>query len=261
MKKRIFIVLVFFILNSVGFATIQRSYNEIQKLGVLRVGATGDYAPVTYWSPEQKKYMGFDIDMAKSLAKYLNLKIKFIKTSWQTLSKDLLNGKFDIAVGGITATKQRSQNFIFSDPIMNTGKVLLILKKNKEKFRGLDDVDKAGNVAVANNGGTNMQFALANIKNADIIIVPENFMNFKYLLSGKADAFFTDKIEALYKEKNNSKYFAVNPEKPYDEAYKVYLIPKANKELQQKVNQWLKITINDGNYDKFLTKALNTKYR
>jgi cyclohexadienyl dehydratase len=255
MKKIIATVLL--ISYFLGIAFAGNAFNEIKKSDILRVGTTGDFAPMTYWNPKTKKYIGFDIDMAKSLGKHLGLKVEFVKTTWQTLTHDLLNNKFDIAMGGITATKERAESFLFSTPVMNTGKVPLILKKNKERFTTMKDIDKAGIIIVANNGGTNMQFALSNIKNAVIYIVPENKMNFEYILNGKADVFFTDNIEALHEEKSNPKFFAINPEKPLTHEYMVYLIPKNNEELKIKVNNWLNKTINNGEYDKYYKEALS----
>ena len=124
----------------------------------------------------------------------------------------------------------------------------------------MENIDKPDVTIVANNGGTNMQFSLANIKKAIIIIVPENKMNFEYILDGKADVFFTDRIEAMYKEKTNPELIAVNPDHPHDSAEMVYLIPITNKKLQSKVNTWLKQVKENGSYNQFLEKALDTKY-
>ena len=42
--------------------------NEILKTGILRVGTTGDWNPMTTKDPSTNKYKGFDIDVVNELA-------------------------------------------------------------------------------------------------------------------------------------------------------------------------------------------------
>jgi cyclohexadienyl dehydratase len=78
----------------------------------LRIGTTGDYPPLTYYNNRTEQYSGFDIDMARSLAKYLRMKLIFVKTTWSTHSQDLEDQRFDMAVGGISDTPERHKKFL-----------------------------------------------------------------------------------------------------------------------------------------------------
>ncbi|HJO92776.1 MAG TPA: transporter substrate-binding domain-containing protein [Victivallales bacterium] len=235
-------------------------YSYYGHVKVLRVGTTGDYPPITYYNPDTDKYKGFAIDMAKSLGKHLNVKVKFIKTSWPTLSKDLKSGKFDIAMGGITATKKRGKLFLLSNPIITSGKVALIRKKDKNKFTSLQSIDKKDVTVVENLGGTNLQFAKKNIHNAKIIVVEKNKTVFQYLLSGKADVMFTDIVEAEYRASIMPELYVVNPWVLYDKSVKVYLISKKYPWLQKEVNEWLKTMKTSGNLSKYFKESLKIKY-
>jgi cyclohexadienyl dehydratase len=42
--------------------------------------------------------LGFDIDMARSLAAALGVKVEFVQTTWANLASDLSSGAFDIGV-------------------------------------------------------------------------------------------------------------------------------------------------------------------
>lgn len=63
---------------------------EIQERGVLKVGATGDYNPVSYLDPETGEYVGFDTELAEDLAD-------------------------DLAISGITITDARKEQAMMSD--------------------------------------------------------------------------------------------------------------------------------------------------
>lgn len=100
------------------------SLAKVQKSGVLSVCTTGDYPPITEYI--NGNFRGEAIKKAKELAKYLGVKIKFVKTSWPTLSADVSAGKCDIAMGGISYTSARAKDFLLTKPIIHFGKVPLV---------------------------------------------------------------------------------------------------------------------------------------
>lgn len=60
------------------------------------VGTTGDYKPMSYLNRETGRYEGFDTEASELLAQSLGVQVKFIPTTWSTLTADTLAGKFDI---------------------------------------------------------------------------------------------------------------------------------------------------------------------
>ena len=53
--------------------------------GVLKVGTTGDWDPMTMKDPATNKYKGFDIDVMHELAKDMGVKIEFVPQSGKLL--------------------------------------------------------------------------------------------------------------------------------------------------------------------------------
>lgn len=82
--------------------------DSVIQQGQLTVCTTGDYKPYTYKN-ENGEYEGIDIAMARSLADSLGVKVKWEQTTWKTLMPDLLAGKCDIAMGGISVTLERQK--------------------------------------------------------------------------------------------------------------------------------------------------------
>ena len=216
------------------------SLQQVKQSGVLKVCTTGDYPPLTQYS--NGEYHGKAIQAAMSFARYLGVKAQFVKTTWPTLSKDVASGKCDIAMGGISLTSKRENNFLLSKPVLAFGKSILVRCDNVNKFNSLKALNQPSVRVVENKGGTNEKFARKSVPKATLIIVKNNKLPFSYLLKGKADAMLTDNIEAVYRQKTTPGLCAVNPNKPFTKAYKVYMLPKQSEALLGAVNQWLSKT-------------------
>lgn len=74
---------------------------EIKNRGTIIFGTTGDYRPLSFCEPDGT-YWGFGIDVANEIARRLGVDIEFKKTSWPTLTADVLTEPqiFDLAIGG-----------------------------------------------------------------------------------------------------------------------------------------------------------------
>lgn len=116
--------------------------DEVQSRGCLLVGTTGDYKPMSYLNRETGRYEGFDTEASELLAQSLGVQVKFIPTTWSTLTADTLAGKFDIAMCGITRTLAREQKMAQSNGYLVFGKTILCRKDDAKKFKTLADMNK-----------------------------------------------------------------------------------------------------------------------
>ena len=71
-------------------ATAPDSLSAVRSRGVLLVGATGDYRPMSYLEPGTGEYVGFDAALAEDLAAELGVRLEFVPTTWPTLMDDTL---------------------------------------------------------------------------------------------------------------------------------------------------------------------------
>lgn len=205
---------------------------------ILLVGSTFDYAPLTYM--ENGQCLGSDIKIMQKFAKDNNYTLKFIVTTWQTLSKDLLDDKFCVAIGGISYDEERGKNFLLSNPISNFHKVALIRCDDIEKFISESSINTSKTRIVENIGGTNQKFAKLFFPNAKLILVENNQLPFSFLLKNQADVMFTDNIEAEYVQKINPKLCIAKIDTKYSSSNKVFLFNKTSKgaEVCFKFNKW-----------------------
>lgn len=213
---------------------------SIQQSGELRVGTTGDYAPYSIWNEQTRAYSGSDIEAAQRLAKYLGVKLRFVATSWPTLATDLEQGRFDIAMSGITRTPERQALGLFSLPYQTSGKVPLVRCEDANRLTSLQQIDQPGVRVIENPGGTNERFARQRLQKARLLIHTDNRTVFDALLDDQADVMFTDVEEAMLQHREHPRLCAIHPEKPLTHEVKAYWMPKDNPDLQRRVNQWLR---------------------
>ena len=178
--------------------TERDALQTVRARGVLRVGTTGDYCPMSYLNPETHTYEGFDTALADDLAASLGVGIEYIPTTWPTLMQDTLTEKFDLALCGITITPDRQRQALMSEGYLDNGKTLLCRTEDAEKYTSLAAVNRPEVRVMENPGGLNEKFARANLPEAALTIHPVNEEIPALIASGKADVMITEIMEAAY---------------------------------------------------------------
>jgi len=226
--------------------------------GTLRVGLTGDYKPFSIVDAAAPEGMtGIDVDMAESLAHSLGVKLEVVRTSWPALMPDLLAGKFDLALGGITVTLARARTAFFSDPVMKAGKTAIARCADTGKYQSLAAIDRPDVRVIVNPGGTNESFDRANLHQAQIVPFADNAKIFDALAAGQADVMITDGVETLLQAKLHSGVLCpIHPDQPFNTSELAYMMPQ-DPAWQQYVNLWLRQSEAGGEHRRIIGKYLD----
>ncbi len=238
-----FLIIQLSICNTLAQTNQTTILDKVVNSKILRVGTTGDYKPFTYLN--DSKYEGVDIELAKNLAKTLGAEVKYVKTSWPTLMKDLKANKFDIAMGGISKKLQRQQVGLFSKGYFISGKTSISRCEDKDKYRNLKAIDQPHVKLIVNPGGTNQKFVNKHIKSAKILIHNDNNTIFEQIKNNKADIMITDSVEVLLQSKLNTDLCPTMQGETFDKFEKAYLIPRDLVWLEY-VNAWLEMLVLNG---------------
>ncbi|WP_260412300.1 transporter substrate-binding domain-containing protein [Alkalihalobacillus sp. TS-13] len=229
---------------------MQSRLDRIQKKGVIRVGTTGDYKPFTYFNDETNEFEGLDIEAAKMMAEDLGVKVEFVRTSWPTLMEDLLDDKFDIAVGGISRNTDRQKTAHLSHPYLDDGKSPLIREEDKERYQSLEDIDQPDVTIGVNPGGTNQKFVDANIKQANVIVIENNLDIPPMVAEGEVDVMITDRVEAIYYASKDERLYAALTDNTFTKSQKGYLMHRNDPTFQNWVNLWMEEMELHGEFDR-----------
>lgn len=224
---------------------------RIAESGELRVCSTGDYRPLTYRDPDGG-WSGIDVDMAGDLAGELGARPTMVETTWSGLLDDVVAGKCDVAVGGVSVTEDRAQRAAFTIPYLRDGKTPVVRCPDVERYRTVADIDRPGVRAVVNPGGTNERFVREHLHEATIVPHPDNNTIFDVVADGGADLMVTDAIETRWQAAQRpGELCSVHPEDPFTDSEKAYLTQAGDPAFTERVNTWLRTARTDGTWDGF----------
>jgi ABC-type amino acid transport substrate-binding protein len=246
-----------FILSSYSEIPLSGKVAEIVERGTLLIGTTGDYRPLSYCEPTTGDYWGFGIEMAKEIANRIGVNIAFVKTSWPTLTADVLAvpQTFDLAIGGITITDTRRETMLMSDGYLTNGKTILCRASDANRFHSLEDIDKPDVRVMVNPGGLNEKFANENLTHARIIVWQRNEEIPARIADGEADVMITEITEAPYYVKTDPRLAAPLLNEPFTHGEIGVLMQKGQEDLLQMVNNTIKQMKSDGSL-----RSLHEKY-
>jgi cyclohexadienyl dehydratase len=169
--------------------------HTILEKGVLRVGTTGDFNPMSIRDTASNRYKGFDIEAMEQLAKDLGVKIEWVPTEWATLVAGITAGHYDI-FSGASLNMARAKVVAFSDPYFEAGTVPLVQRTNAAKFNSWSDINQKGvNVAVLM-GTVFEEQAKQHFPNATIKSIQKPANSYQEVLAGRAEVTITSNVEA-----------------------------------------------------------------
>ena len=244
-----------FILSTYTDIPLDGKVAEIIDRGTILFGTTGDYRPLSFCEPDGT-YWGVGIEMAKEIANRLGVSIEFRKTSWPTLTADVLTEPqlFDLAIGGITITDTRRETMLMSDGYLANGKTILCRASDADLYKSLADIDKPEVRVMVNPGGLNEKFANENLTHATIIVHPKNEDIPALVAEGQADVMITEITEAPYYVQTDPRLAAPLLNEPFNHGEIGVLMQKGQEDLLQMVNNVISQMKKDGSLRKLHEK-------
>ena len=131
---------------------------QVRQRGELRIGLEVGYMPFEMVD-KSGAIIGFDIDLARLMARKLGVKLAVVNQAWDGIIPALLTGKFDVTLGGMTITPERAKRVDFSDPYLTIGQTVLLRRKlagtvrsweqlNDPKYRVISKLGTTGEIAM-----------------------------------------------------------------------------------------------------------------
>jgi len=226
-----------FILSTYTDIPINGKVAEILDRGTILFGTTGDYRPLSFCEPDGT-YWGFGIEVANEIARRLGVNIEFKKTSWPTLTADVLTEPqiFDLAIGGITITDTRRETMLMSDGYLANGKTILCRASEADRYKTLADIDNPEVTVMVNPGGLNEKFANENLTHAKIVVHQKNEEIPALVAEGAADVMITEITEAPYYVQTDTRLAAPLLNAPFTHGEIGVLMQKGQDDLLLMVN-------------------------
>lgn len=200
----------------------------------LRVGTEGTYAPFSYRN-DKDKLVGYDVDVARAVAKEMGYKVKFVEAPWDSMLAAFDAGKSDVVFNQASITPERKKKYAFSTPYTVSHAALIVNKDNKDIKDFSDLKGKNSAQSLTSNYATMAEDEGATIVSVDGFSKAAELVN-----SGRADATLNDDVVYYdyVKQQDDDSLKIVATSK--EETKMAAMVQKDDKALLKKINKAMK---------------------
>ena len=237
-----------------GVASAQSTLNDILADGVLRVGTTGDFNPMTVRDVANNSYAGFEIDAARKLAADMGVELELVPTDWKTMVAGVLADKYDIVMSGTSISAERAKVVGYTQPYIFVGTVPMTLKENAERFASWDDANQEGVRVSVILGTVFEQQARAAFPNARIITVEAPATGYQEVLAGRADVTITSNVDAASIMSNFDAVTTFGGGEIRARRPLAYIVRQDNQTLMNFMDAWIELQTASGFFDELRAK-------
>lgn len=197
--KKIFALCMMLVLAVTALAGCGSNSAQKEESKKIVVGLDDSFPPMGF-KDEKNEIVGFDIDLAKEVAKRLGCEVEFKAIDWNSKEAELKSGRVDILWNGLDITDKRKENMLFSEPYMDNRQIVFVAKNGKVTVAG--EADLAGKTIGTQSGGTTEEYfenkpeLKASMK--EVKYYPDYINAFMDLENGRLDAVVGDEIIGRY---------------------------------------------------------------
>ena len=144
--------------QSTSGTTASPVLDRIQQRGELVVGTMGNMPPLNM-TDKDGGIFGLEPDLARLLAKAMNVRVKFVTKPFNELLPALQVGQVDMVLSGMTITPMRNLKVAFVGPYFISGKAFLTKTKTIAYAKDAGDANNPDTKIVTLRGSTSQAFA------------------------------------------------------------------------------------------------------
>ncbi|HDI59262.1 MAG TPA: transporter substrate-binding domain-containing protein [Desulfobacteraceae bacterium] len=235
----------------------QSTLEEILQRGELRVGFEAGYVPFEM-TDKKGNFVGFDIDMAKAMAKAMGVKFVPLNTAWDGIIPALLTKKFDIIMSGMTITQERNLKVNFCDPYIVVGQTILLNKKHEGTVKSYKDLNDPKYIVTSKLGTTGEQAVKRMIPKATYKSFETETEAALEVVNGKADAYVYDQPNCVVFMAEQGKGKLVFLDEPFTYEPLAWAVRKGDPDFINWLNNFLRQYKNDGRYEVLYNKWIKS---
>ena len=231
--------------------------NEILERGELRVGFEAGYLPFEM-ADKKGNFIGFDMDVAREMAKAMKVKFTPVNTAWDGIIPALITKKFDIIISGMTITQERNLKVNFADPYIIVGQTILLNKKHAGKVKSYKDLNNPKYTVTSKLGTTGEQAIKRLIPRAKYKSFEVESEAALEVLTGKADATVYDLpfCATFMAQQGEGKLIFLD--EPFTFEPLAWAVRKGDPDFMNWLNNFLRQLKNDGRYDRIYNKWIKS---
>jgi ABC-type amino acid transport substrate-binding protein len=212
----------------------------------LTVGSDIPYPP--FEQGKSGNYTGFDIELMEAIAEKMGRKAEFQDTSFETIFRDVAQGKFEAVVSAATITEEREKAVDFSNPYYLSEQAVLV--KEGSDIESLEDLE--GKTVGVQQGTTGLELAKEELGDAEVRPFPEGPDAVNALKAGTVEGVVID-APVAQNAVEKSGGVEIAEKVPTEETYGI-AVAQGETELLDEINKALKEVEDEGTYKKIYEK-------
>lgn len=235
--------------------TATDSLTAIKENKKVIVGLSADYAPYESHSMIDGKdeIVGFDVDLAKEVAKDMGVELEIKEMSFDALIGALKAGQIDMIISGMNPDDERRKEIDFSDIYYEAQHAVLINAVDKEKYKTVADLN--GLKIGAQLASTQQAIAEEKVEGAELTLLADVNNLILELKTGKVSAIITEEPVAKIAIKTNPEMILSGISFKDETGGNAIGLKKDSPELVAQVNETIKRVKESGDLDKFIIEA------
>jgi polar amino acid transport system substrate-binding protein len=165
--------------------------------GTLVVGTAASMPPLNM-KAKDGRIMGYDVDLARLIARSMAVDLKLEAMSFSELLPALEAGRIDMIISGMTMTPERNLKVAFVGPYMVSGKSVLTKLSTLMKVDDLSKINAPAAKLAALKGSTSEAFIQQVLPKATLVTVNNYDEGFTLVMEDKVHAMVADHQTCLY---------------------------------------------------------------
>lgn len=227
----------------------ERQFETVQA-GRLTVGSDIPFPPFEF--REGGELTGFDVEMVEEMASRLELRVRWVDTSFDTIFTQLAAGRFDAVASATTITEERQRQVSFTEPYFSAQQALTVNTRETPGIESVEDLE-SGQVVAVQKGTTGEIWVRENLpEGVDIRSFPEAPDTYTALEAANVTAVIFDEASAVT-EAEKREALEVVQQIDTGERYGFAVDPR-NEELLDALNGVLEEVKEDGTYQRIFDR-------
>ena len=222
-----------------AFLTLNLNARTIKE-GVLTIATEGTYAPFSYYD-DKNELKGYDVDIAREVAKKLNLKIEFLTAPWDAMLAAFDAGKADAVFNQVSVTDERKKKYDYAQPYTVVHGAIITHKDNDD-IKSFDDLKGKKNADSA----TSNWAKVAASYGAQNVTVDSFSKSMELLVSKRVDTVVRDNIVFYDFIKQRPGAPVKIAAEGSDTDYTAPIVQKGNTELAEQISKAIEELKNEG---------------
>ncbi len=266
MKKKFVNILVFIMVvtmaitftgcsNNSEDSVTETRIDKIKKSGKIILGTSADYPPYEFHKEVNGKdeIVGFDIAVAKEIAKDLGVELEIKDMEFRGLLAALKTDKVDFVIAGMTPDAERMKEVDFSSIYYRAEHAAAVRLEDKDKYKTVNDFE--GKTIGVQKGAIQEEIAETQIASPQIKALGKVSDLMLQLKNNKVDAVVVEDVVGKAYVENNKDLFLTDIRFTDEEGGSAVAVNKGNEGLLNAINATIERLEKDNLIDKFVIEA------